>query len=88
MRGQTEVAPNFLAPEDWRQSRLSVLETTTARLSQTALVTIGVFMALAILGYFAPDLRRHVPGTAGQIIELAIFLGLIAIIGYAKLRKR
>lgn len=45
-------------------------------------------MALAILGYFAPDLRRHVPGTAGQIIELAIFLGLIAIIGYAKLRKR
>ena len=48
------------------------------------LIYIGVFAALCLLGWFSVDIRTHLPRMAAQVVDLAIFLGLIGLLGYAK----
>lgn len=45
-----------------------------------------VFVGLCLLGFFSPELRRQLPRIDADLVQLAIFVGLIAALGYAKLR--
>ena len=45
-----------------------------------------VFVGLCLLGFFSPELHRQLPRIAADLVQLAIFVGLIAALGYAKLR--
>jgi hypothetical protein len=52
-------------------------------------LNIGIFLSLCgLLGWFSPELRQHLPGITGGLVDLALFLGLLALLGYAKSRKR
>lgn len=56
-------------------------------LDRKSIVYSGVFVALCFLGWFSPELHKHLPRMAADFVQLALFLGLIALLGYAKLRK-
>jgi|HubBroStandDraft_4_1064222.scaffolds.fasta_scaffold3569997_1 hypothetical protein len=57
-------------------------------LDRKSIVYIGVFVALCSLGFFSPELHKHLPRMAAQLVKLSLFLGLIALLGYAKMRMR
>ncbi len=57
-------------------------------LRRKIIIYIGVFVGLSLLGFFSPELRMHLPRIAAILVQLALFFGLIALLGYAKLRKR
>jgi dipeptide/tripeptide permease len=47
----------------------------------------GVLITLGLLGLFIEHQEHH-PLTASNFVHLAIFLGLLALYGYLKSRKR
>jgi hypothetical protein len=63
-----------------------MLRRTNLSLNPRSIVYIGVFVALCLLGFFSPELHRHLPRIAVEFVQLSLFLGLIAVLGYAKLR--
>ena len=56
-------------------------------LDRKSIAYLGVFVGLCLLGYFSPELHKRLPGMAAGFVKLAVFLGLVALLGYAKLRK-
>ena len=50
-----------------------------------SVVINGVFVVLCcLLGSLLPVLVKHIPPMAAEFVVLALFLGLIALLGYAK----
>ncbi len=51
------------------------------------LVIGGVLVVLCLLGFFSPELHQRLPRIVADFMELVLFLGLIALLGYAKSGK-
>lgn len=56
-------------------------------LNRKSIVIGGVFLGLCLLGFFSPELHKHLSRMAADFVQLALFLGLIALLGYAKLKR-
>jgi hypothetical protein len=57
------------------------------KLDRKNIVYVGVFVGLCLLGFFAPELHKHLPGMTATFTKLALFVVLIALLGYAKLKN-
>ena len=48
-----------------------------------------LFLALCcLLGWLAPELYKRLPSGMAALVSLALFLGLLALLNYAKSRNR
>ncbi len=57
-------------------------------LDRKGIIIVGVLAGLCLLGWFSPEIHKYLPRVAADLLQLALFLGLIALLGYAKLRGR